>query len=80
MNDMRRQQFVVSADGDLKLVDVDDVGLEEPSCTSDEDCRKYVSQIVGEETNASLTCVKKVCSGKSIPLEALDGGVKILLF
>jgi len=63
MNDMRRQQFVISADGDLKLVDVDDVGLEEPSCNTDHDCREYLTQILGEESNVSLACKNKMCSG-----------------
>ncbi|XP_059475194.1 extracellular tyrosine-protein kinase PKDCC-like [Neocloeon triangulifer] len=37
MNDFRRQQFVI-VDGILKLSDVDDIGLEEPSCETRTDC------------------------------------------
>lgn len=37
MKDFRREQFVI-ADGMLKLSDIDDVVVGDPSCTSDQDC------------------------------------------
>lgn len=59
MNDFRRQQFVL-VDGELKLSDVDDMELDEPSCTSDEQCtiRHEAAELV-----LPVPCVRGRCEG-----------------
>lgn len=38
LNDFRAEQFLL-CEGTLKLTDLDDVGVEEPRCRSQEDCK-----------------------------------------
>ena len=45
MNDFRRQQFVL-VNGSLKLSDVDDVGFDEPSCISDDECQMPFCRVI----------------------------------
>ncbi|XP_064601711.1 extracellular tyrosine-protein kinase PKDCC-like [Liolophura sinensis] len=58
MNDFRRQQFVL-VDGELKLSDVDDMGMEEPSCQIDKDCELFFF-------NDNLTLRTPCASGRCI--------------
>lgn len=67
MNDFRRQQFVI-VNGELKLSDVDDLGIGEPHCVNDESCgnispstvsqgRRVVSQSLGVFRCINFHCV-----------------------
>lgn len=70
MNDMRRQQFVVVS-GELKLVDVDDIGIEEPKCHIDQDCATYMMNLNSNNiktnntsTLPNLECKHGYCQGE----------------
>lgn len=65
MNDMRRQQFVF-VKNQLKLVDVDDMGLEEPACRKNDDCRRKFFQETNFSNNGSLniSCNGGFCKGR----------------
>nr|CAD7199433.1 unnamed protein product [Timema douglasi] len=73
MNDFRRQQFVLVG-GTLKLSDVDDVGVTEPECSSDEDCdmRHLVNNTM--PTTDRLHCVRSRCAGYNERLNIWHAG------
>nr|CAD7262366.1 unnamed protein product [Timema shepardi] len=73
MNDFRRQQFVL-VEGTLKLSDVDDVGVTEPECSSDEDCdmRHLVNNTM--PTTDRLHCVRSRCAGYNERLNIWHAG------
>lgn len=70
MNDFRRQQFVV-IDGELKLIDVDDVGLKEPKCDNNPCC--FTSSTTNNKT-ACVPCVNNVCQGYNEKMNILKTG------
>ncbi|CAB3365049.1 Hypothetical predicted protein [Cloeon dipterum] len=75
MNDFRHQQFVI-VNGDLKLSDVDDVGLEEPSCAKNEDCVKMLPlQLRNASWAASAACSPQLrCVGHNERVNVLRAG------
>lgn len=70
LNDFRRQQFVV-IDGELKLIDVDDVGLREPKCNQKPCCFN-----VSEANNKTVCvlCVNGICQGYNEKMNILKTG------
>ncbi|CDW55104.1 PIP49 C domain containing protein [Trichuris trichiura] len=62
LNDFRAQQFVV-VNGEFKLVDFDDIGLEEPSCQSQADCDGHLTRIGIGNATMSVRCIHGSCNG-----------------
>ncbi|KAL1236389.1 Protein kinase domain-containing protein, cytoplasmic [Trichinella pseudospiralis] len=60
LNDLRAQQFVM-CDKNLKLVDVDDVGLEEPTCHLQSDCNERLRKAGMENYNQIVQCIEGIC-------------------
>lgn len=59
MNDFRRQQFVI-INGEVKLSDVDDVGVDEPTCVDDTPC---TLPIPAANSSLLVPCVQGLCKG-----------------
>lgn len=70
LNDFRRQQFVV-VNGELKLIDVDDVGLEEPKCNNTPCCFTSSS---GTNRTVCVPCVNNVCHGYNEKMNIMKTG------
>ncbi|KRX13581.1 Protein kinase domain-containing protein, cytoplasmic [Trichinella nelsoni] len=64
LNDLRAQQFVI-CDKNLKLVDVDDVGLEEPTCHSQSDCNERLKKAGIENYNQIVQCIEGICQNSN---------------
>ncbi|GIY76216.1 extracellular tyrosine-protein kinase PKDCC [Caerostris darwini] len=69
LNDFRRQQFVV-IDGELKLIDVDDVGLQEQRCHDKPCCATQPSSNI----SICVPCVNSVCHGFNEKMNILRTG------
>lgn len=69
LNDFRRQQFIV-IDGEPKLIDVDDIGLEEQRCHDKPCCSSQPSSNV----TICVPCIKNVCHGFNEKLNILRTG------
>ncbi|GIY75961.1 extracellular tyrosine-protein kinase PKDCC [Caerostris extrusa] len=69
LNDFRRQQFVV-IDGELKLIDVDDVGLQEQRCHDKPCCATQPSSNI----SICVPCVNNVCHGFNEKMNILRTG------
>ncbi|KAG8193392.1 hypothetical protein JTE90_012194 [Oedothorax gibbosus] len=69
LNDFRRQQFIV-IDGEPKLIDVDDVGLQEQRCSSSPCCSPY------DTSNSSkcIPCINNLCRGYNEKLNIIRTG------
>lgn len=74
INDFRRQQFVV-IEGELKLIDVDDVGLQEPVCNNTPCC---LSISTASNKTLCLPCVNNVCKGYNENMNILKTGVHFI--
>ncbi|XP_065350780.1 extracellular tyrosine-protein kinase PKDCC-like [Cloeon dipterum] len=79
MNDFRHQQFVI-VNGELKLSDVDDVGLEEPFCVKNEDCVKMLPlQLRNASWAASASCSPHLrCVGHNERVNVLRAGKQVI--
>uniref|UniRef100_A0A5S6QSB6 Protein kinase domain-containing protein n=1 Tax=Trichuris muris TaxID=70415 RepID=A0A5S6QSB6_TRIMR len=62
LNDFRAQQFVV-VNGEFKLVDFDDIGLEEPSCQTKVDCDGHLARVGIVNATVSVQCSYGRCNG-----------------
>lgn len=67
LNDFRRQQFVV-VDGELKLIDVDDVGLQEPKCNNTPCCFTITNKTM------CVPCTDAICQGYNEKMNILKTG------
>ncbi|XP_046388775.1 extracellular tyrosine-protein kinase PKDCC-like isoform X2 [Ischnura elegans] len=78
MNDFRRQQFVTVGGTTLKLSDVDDVGVTEPSCTTADDClQRLPSEMLNESSgvhHSSSPCIEGRCVGHNEKLNVWHAG------
>ena len=57
VSDFRRQQFVVSADGRMQLVDLDDLALVQTACEQQMDCARMHMP--------ATNCTHNQCNGTS---------------
>lgn len=73
MNDFRRQQFVLVG-GTLKLSDVDDIGVGEPECTTDDDCVIKAEGVHNVTREIRLSCHDSHCVGYNERLNVLRAG------
>lgn len=76
MNDFRRQQFVL-VNGEIKLSDVDDMQLEEPSCHTDEECtiRHAAAELV-----LPVACFRGRCDGHNEKQNIYNAGRHFVSF
>ncbi|XP_046387333.1 extracellular tyrosine-protein kinase PKDCC-like [Ischnura elegans] len=78
MNDFRRHQFVLVGGTTLKLSDVDDVGVTEPSCTSNYDClQRLPSEMLNDSSGVDHTlspCIEGRCVGHNEKLNVWHAG------
>ncbi|XP_067009452.1 extracellular tyrosine-protein kinase PKDCC [Anabrus simplex] len=72
MNDFRRQQFVLVG-GTLKLSDVDDLGVTEPECETDNECGITSGNVSGMPV-VRLPCVQSRCLGHNERLNIWHAG------
>lgn len=70
LNDFRRQQFVLVS-GEIKLIDVDDIGLEEPSCTVASCC---IPSTKTRPIDVCVPCVNGYCKQYNEKLNILNAG------
>ncbi|RZF44532.1 hypothetical protein LSTR_LSTR002305 [Laodelphax striatellus] len=75
MNDMRRQQFVL-VDNTLKLSDVDDVGIAEPTCLQDEQCAIRANN---DSVIEQLICLNNTCKGYNERLNIWRAGQHFII-
>ncbi|XP_046387345.1 extracellular tyrosine-protein kinase PKDCC-like [Ischnura elegans] len=78
MNDIRRQQFVLVGKTTLKLTDVDDVRLTEPSCITADDClQRLPSEMLNESSGVDgfhSPCIRGRCVGHNEKLNVWNAG------
>nr|XP_015906840.1 extracellular tyrosine-protein kinase PKDCC isoform X2 [Parasteatoda tepidariorum] len=70
LNDFRRQQFIV-VDGEPKLIDVDDIGLQEQRCENSPCCS---SSQLSFNSSICIPCVNNVCQGFNEKLNIIKTG------
>ncbi|XP_046388773.1 extracellular tyrosine-protein kinase PKDCC-like [Ischnura elegans] len=78
LNEIRRQQFVLVGKTTLKLTDVDDVRVTEPSCITADDClQRLPSEMLNESTAVDYLqnpCVEGRCVGHNEKLNVWNAG------
>lgn len=78
MNDFRHQQFVL-VKGQLKLSDIDDIGIGEPQCNSLNDCAVH-STSVSLQFTAKIPCQKGRCVGLNEKKNIFNAGRHFIMF
>ncbi|XP_046387342.1 extracellular tyrosine-protein kinase PKDCC-like [Ischnura elegans] len=78
LNDIRRQQFVLVGKTTLKLTDVDDVRVTEPSCITADDCiQRLPSEMLNESSRMHTSpspCIEGRCVGHNEKLNVWNAG------
>ncbi|XP_046387297.1 extracellular tyrosine-protein kinase PKDCC-like [Ischnura elegans] len=78
MNEFRRHQFVLVGRTTLKLSDVDDVGVTEPSCVSSDDCLQRLPSEMQNNSygvkSSQSPCIKGRCVGHNEKLNVWHAG------